>query len=257
MNPVSIVIPVRIESREREENLRCVVSHLLQLPFVHVDILEADQERRLTDISHERICYCFIADNENVFYRTRYLNVLLKNAEYSIVGVWDTDILVSPEQLIKAIEFIRQGYVFCFPYNGEFRLLNSHESDLVRSDSKNLKESAGSLLMKRPSVGGAFLVNKEKYLSAGGENEGFYGWGPEDIERVKRLEILEYPIARTEGPCYHLFHPRQSSGRETNEEKRMIYNKKVLLDICKRTKEELEFAIRNRTDGFSYMDRWS
>lgn len=36
----------------------------------------------------------------------------------------------------------------------------------------------------RPSVGGAFLVNRKVYLKAGGENEHFYGWGPEDTERV-------------------------------------------------------------------------
>ncbi|MFK2316233.1 hypothetical protein ACIXP9_07595 [Bacteroides fragilis] len=34
----------------------------------------------------------------------------------------------------------------------------------------------GHRLIGRPSVGGAFLVNKTKYLETGGENEGFYGW---------------------------------------------------------------------------------
>lgn len=62
--------------------------------------------------------------------------------------------------------------------------------------------------MGRPSVGGAFLVNKTKYLETGGENEGFYGWGPEDVERVKRLEILELPIARTKGALY-IHHERK------------------------------------------------
>ena len=33
------------------------------------------------------------------------------------------------------------------------------------------------------------------YLRAGGENEAFYGWGPEDAERVKRLEILDHSFA--------------------------------------------------------------
>ena len=44
------------------------------------------------------------------------------------------------------------------------------------------------------SVGGAFLVNKNVYIKYGGENQHFYGWGPEDAERCKRMEILGLPI---------------------------------------------------------------
>ena len=37
-------------------------------------------------------------------------------------------------------------------------------------------------------------------------NEHFYGWGPEDAERVRRMEILGYPVGvNTEGPLYHLW----------------------------------------------------
>jgi hypothetical protein len=62
--------------------------------------------------------------------------------------------------------------------------------------------------MGRSSVGGAFIVNKQRYLKGGGENENFYGWGPEDAERLKRMEILEEPTQRIEGPLFHLHHPR-------------------------------------------------
>lgn len=43
MEPISIVIPVRIDSTERKENLHCVLQYLLQTPFIYIDILEADQ----------------------------------------------------------------------------------------------------------------------------------------------------------------------------------------------------------------------
>ena len=35
MPPVSIVIPLRIESTEREANLHCVLQYLLRSPFVY------------------------------------------------------------------------------------------------------------------------------------------------------------------------------------------------------------------------------
>ena len=45
------------------------------------------------------------------------------------------------------------------------------------------------------SVGGAFLVNRVSYMEAGMENERFYGWGPEDVERVVRWDTLGYQIS--------------------------------------------------------------
>lgn len=40
-------------------------------------------------------------------------------------------------------------------------------------------------LMGRPSVGGAFIVNKQRYLKGGGENENFYGWGQKMLNVLK------------------------------------------------------------------------
>lgn len=256
IDPVSIVIPVRIDSLEREENLRYVLSFLLQSPFVHIDIIEADSEQRFHYPLHDRIRYRFIPDDESVFYRTHFLNLLLINAEYPIVGVWDTDIIVQQTQLAEAIEVIENGNVMSFPYNGEFRLLNKDESVLIRNGSEVLSSSSGTLLMRRPSVGGAFFVNKEKYLLAGGENEGFYGWGPEDVERVKRMEILEHPIGRVKGHCYHLYHPRIAE-TGVNHEKKITQNQRTLLDTCNKTKEELTLLIKNHLGVFSYIKKWT
>ncbi|WP_303010561.1 galactosyltransferase-related protein [uncultured Bacteroides sp.] len=256
IDSVSIVIPVRIDSVERKENLRYVLWYLLQSPFVHIDIIEADSEQRFHCPLHNRVRYRFIQDVETVFYRTHFLNQLLINAEYPIVGVWDTDIIVQQKQLVEAIEMIENGNVMSFPYNGEFRLLNKDESTLIRNGSKVLSLSSGVLLMRRPSVGGAFLVNKEKYLLAGGENEGFYGWGPEDIERVKRMEILGHFVGRVKGPCYHLYHPRVAE-TGVNHGERTMQNQKVLLDTCNKTKEELTSLIKKHIGVFSYMKSWT
>ncbi len=88
------------------------------------------------------------------------------------------------------------------------------------------------------AVGGAFLVHREMYLNCGGENEHFYGWGPEDSERVKRMEILEYIPYRTEGPLYHLYHPRGKNSFFFDEQKELS-NRKELLKICSMDKATL------------------
>ena len=74
-----------------------------------------------------------------------------------------------------------------------------------------------------------FIVNKHKYLKAGGENENFYGWGPEDAERFKRMEILEGAVERVDGPLFHLHHPRGINSTFGNDER----DKKNLFEFIK------------------------
>ncbi|MCD7936443.1 MAG: hypothetical protein LUG98_06250, partial [Tannerellaceae bacterium] len=112
----------------------------------------------------------------------------------------------------------------------DFKILNNYSAEIYN-------------MYSRRSVGGAFLVDKQKYLDVGGENEYFYGWGPEDMERVKRLEILELPYSRTNGPLYHLFHPRLANSDFFNKE-RELANRKELLKICSMNKLQLSEYIK-------------
>lgn len=236
---VSIVIPLRVDNPERAENLRFILSLLLQQTEVSVDILEADTEQRFyLSETCERLRYRFVKDDDPVFYRTRYLNILLRSAKFPIAGIWDTDVIIPPVQLREAVGRICSGCVMCFPYDGRFIFLNEAMSDRIRKDVSVLEKVDATSIGMRPSVGGAFLVNRVAYLRAGGENEAFYGWGPEDAERVKRLEILELPITRVKGPLYHLHHPRGiNSGFDMGERDKR--NLEALLATCGRSKAEM------------------
>ena len=88
------------------------------------------------------------------------------------------------------------------------------------------------------AVGGAFIVNKEVYLQAGGENEHFYGWSHEDSERVKRMQILDLPIFRAQGPLFHLYHPRKENSWYGSEDLE-LRSQKEFLRICGMTQVEL------------------
>lgn len=248
MEPISVVIPIRIESKERKENLCCTLKYLLQSNFVYIDILEADRERQFYYMPHKHIRYRFIKDNKSVFHRTHYLNLLLKDAIYPIVGVWDADVLLPEQQVISAIECINKGAIMCFPYDGNFCFIGEMESKAVRTNIENLQYNQNLYWKGKPSVGGAFLVNKEQYLNVGGENEGFYGWGHEDVERVKRLEILDLPIKRVHGPLFHLYHT------STIYLEGYQHNQKVLLNTCKMEKEELIYVLKNHIGVFSYLN---
>ena len=107
----------------------------------------------------------------------------------------------------------------------------------------NCKEGNLIPLLGRPSVGGVFIINKQRYLQAGGENENIYGWGPEDAERVKRMEILEEPVERVSGPLFHLYHPRGINSTFGYDE-RDRNNVNELIKVCRMSTEELRKYIQ-------------
>jgi len=82
-------------------------------------------------------------------------------------------------------------------------------------------------------------VNKERYLTAGGENENFYGWGPEDTERRERISNLRLKISRVAGCSYHLHHPRGVNSYFSSRE-RAIESLREYFKICRMDQHELE-----------------
>jgi predicted glycosyltransferase involved in capsule biosynthesis len=81
---------------------------------------------------------------------------------------------------------------------------------IEKKDLKVLKQTTSlhKPLYTPGPVGGAFMVNRRRYIEAGMENEHFYGWGPEDRERYIRWYKLGYKVGRIKGPLYHLYHTR-------------------------------------------------
>ena len=125
---VSFVIPVRVDSPERAQNLDLVVEQLMALKDsirMEIRILEADEHPHYElKISDEHIHKTFVRDASPVFHRTKYLNRLMQEAEGAIVGIWDTDVLLPKEQILEAVDAIRKGNaVMSFPYDGRFYML--------------------------------------------------------------------------------------------------------------------------------------
>ena len=242
---VSFLIPLRIDSEERSQNLDAVLAQLCDIKEADIWILEADQKPRYQlKMKSSRIHYLFVEDLNPVFHRTRYLNRLLHETDSDIVGIWDTDVILSQNQIRTALEAIKEGKaIMAFPYDGFFCMLNSKLSNHYRSEPSislledNFKKRSNLWCIY--SVGGAFLVNRKQYLQAGGENENFYGWGPEDLERVKRMEILDMPIYRATGALYHLYHPRKENSYYSSNESIEFHNRQEFLKICSMTKKEL------------------
>lgn len=83
-------------------------------------------------------------------------------------------------------------------------------------------------------------MNRIIYLNCGGENKNFYGWGPEDAERVHRVEILGYSVSWVSGgPLFHLYHPRSYNSWYISEEQG-AKNRNEFVRVCNMSRQELE-----------------
>ena len=175
----------------------------------------------------------------------------LRKAKTKAVGIWDTDAFLPPEQILEAFRIIQSGKtIMSFPYDGRFHMLTEDQSSIFENHISYEEINFicdNKLIPHGPySVGGSFCVNKDLYLHFGGENEHFYGWGPEDIERVKRIEILGYEIFRVAGKLFHLFHPRNENSHYYNKNTEFA-NRSEFVKISSMTKEEL----------LSYIETWN
>lgn len=240
----TFIIPVRIDSHQRELNLDFLLERLSSIENINIFICEADLEPLYkVKKEYDNVSYFFYQDPSPVFHRTKYLNIMIKKSMNEIVAIWDTDAFVLNSQINKAINEIRIGNaVMSFPYDGHFYMLSPEDSNAcIQTGSFDfLHDKLDQLFLPHGphSVGGAFIINKHMYLEAGGENENFYGWGPEDVERVMRMEILGLPITYTKGPLFHLYHPRMKNSKFTND-KLEIRNRSEYLKICSMDQSEL------------------
>lgn len=234
----TFVIPLRVDSPERVSNLNTVLALLLIDFETNIIILEADSTTRYTlPTWATNVSYHFIHDDNAIFHRTKYINLLLKLSTTKYIGIWDTDVIVLPSQIYESVCHLRkQLAIMVFPYSGKFYSLNYSLSEIFRQNLcygfMQRIELSLPLQYGYHSVGGAFLVNKEKYLYAGGENENIYGWGPEDMERVKRLETLDFNVIRIPGSLFHLWHPIFVNSRPANMEISRK-NRKEFIQTCK------------------------
>ena len=241
-NELTVVVPIRIDCRERKENLDTVIHFFLNNTVAKIIVLEADKEQLYHyPISDSRLSIHFVEDDDPVFHRTRYLNQLLKMSETDIVGIWDADVILKTSQIIDAVNAVRNSATLCYPYDGRFIYLDQNQSEQARKNSVSFlnehSETGMQLSLVRPIVGGAFLVNRQRYIQSGGENENFYGWGQEDSERHKRMEILGEPVCRIAGEIFHLYHPRGANSLPIGDLERN--NIQGFLNICKMDKEQL------------------
>jgi glycosyltransferase involved in cell wall biosynthesis len=213
LTDVTFVIPLRIESQQMIRNTDTVINYIGYHFNTSIYILEADEvQRYFPCYSKGNIRYLFIEDRSEAFHRTKWINRLISMATTPYIAVWDADAIAPPGQVLESVQKLRaEEAVMSLPYDGRFYSCDKVSCDLFKKylDIQVLlkRTPVMSLIHGYHSVAGAYIVNKEIYLNTGGENENFFGWGPEDTERIKWMEIMNLAIHYSPGVMFHLWHP--------------------------------------------------
>ena len=243
ISDVSVILPLRVDFAERLTNITANLDYLLQNTNAKVFVLEADATQKGAELNHYDISYRFIKDDAPVFHHTHYRNEMIKTCTTPYIAVWDIDVVTPLDQLQLAVDKLRsKEALVSWPYDGICynmpqevgnKFIASGNIETLISHKKNSSHLFGGF-----SNGGIFLVDREKYIKIGMENERIYGWGPEDLERLKRITILGLPVFRVRGDLYHLWHPRGLS-RMNVDPKREAMCYREYLKVCSYSREEL------------------
>jgi hypothetical protein len=170
------------------------------------------------------------------------------------VGIWDADVIIEHEQIIDALQHLRQNqYDVAYPYDGDFcdmsDLIRNHY--LVHRDLDFLKANQGKMQLLYQvegvigAVGGAVFVRTEQYRFSGMDNEEFYGWGLEDGERYYRWLCFDFRIYRSKGCLFHLTHTRDAN-QSKSLKSHMQKARHDMNEIVNYTKEELYERFANK-----------
>lgn len=247
---LTFCIPIRIDSPQRLRNLCSVLRFYSSCTNAKFMVYEADSSRKLFGIENiPNLDYVFIKDDNRIFHRTKLLNMMMSEATTKYAGIWDSDAVSPIEQIHMALECLRANKTLAmvYPFDGKFWNVSDYFADLFYAslDIRLITDypQPKQLLYGYHAVGGAFIVNIPVYKQYGWENEYFIGWGPEDAERYRRLEILGNTPIKIKGDLYHLEHPRGinsgNSDRDLSLSTRMEYAK-----VCSMERKELLSYVR-------------
>jgi hypothetical protein len=219
---LSFLIPVRIDSQDRLNNFRRCLQYLVNYAPYNIIILEDSDNPVLPNIikninlNGASVDYNFSYNPNELFHKTKLLNILSQKAKTSVIVNYDTDILLNPEAYKFCYNLIvNDNYDLIYPFGkGEFLLNVRNNSDIGYCDWSDVKEC--DLELKICNHGLCQFLNRHQYIKNGGMNENFVSYGPEDWELGYRFKKLELKISWINSYIVHFDHFRGTNSSQSH-----------------------------------------
>jgi len=255
LKDVTFIIPVRIESEDRMRNVITVLCYLLSNFDTNIILKEVDNHSVFKQYCLPQITEYLDGDlsgfkhifeqqdpDDPMFYRMRYLNEMIYQADTEIISNYDADVLLPLSSYIESQRLIMSGeHDVVYPYGKGLWQKKIYTTDETVSEFLS-NDCDFSVLEKKfdpdnAESGHVQFIRKSVYVEAGMENENFISYSPEDKERIHRFCLMGYNVGRIDDTVYHLEHVRTPNSWLTNphmQENFNLWNQLQLLN-----KEEL------------------
>lgn len=203
---VSVVFPYRGTTEDRKRAFRYVYDHMESM-LPGAEIVVAD-------------------DGSPTFSRAGSRNKGVREAANDIVVVCDADSIPQERPILEAIESAYDNRLH-LPYTHFLSLTREHSAKVLKDGAR--PRASKPQFVSTNSVGGVLVMTKEAYFAVGGQDEGFEGWGGEDVAFAFACEALLGPHVRHSGHLYGLWHEsdmdQQSKQYKTNIERQNLYKR--------------------------------
>lgn len=251
LTDVTFIIPIRVESYDRKTNAQLSLQYLCKYFKTNIIILEHDTVPKVPEILdginkfETKINYHFLKSNDEIFHRTKFLNMMLNIVTTPVVVNYDVDILLMLETYTKCRDLIITGHDLVYPYflgNSQHQVLYSGRDKLIDTlDLTTLTDTDTNI--NRSEFGHCQFFNTKSYIAGGMENEGFISYAPEDQERGYRFKKLGYKVMWSDDFVYHVEHTRGINSTRSNP--MMLHNTELFNEIKLLSKEQLTDYYKN------------
>lgn len=244
LKDTTFMIPLKVDSTERKKIINLVLCYIFKHLDTNVIICEEGKNAIFPQIMrHEwskKLTYIFRKSDDDLFHKTKNLNIMVKKATTPIIVSQDSDVVFYPQQYQMAAQLIRGNVVdFAYPFDkANHNIPTKFHNQFGLTLSLLGIEPHIKFEHPSPPPGGCFFMNRTKFIEAGMENENFVSWGPEDVERRDRLSRLGYRITSTDGKLFHFEHPRTFNSDTTNP--RFAKNEEEYNKILKMPPDQLK-----------------
>lgn len=245
----TFIIPLRIESSDREFNFDFIIRHLCNNLKTNIIIHENDSTAKVKDLLNKintnqcSVNYIFEHNDNTTFHRTKMLNEMLSIVKTSVVVNYDIDVFMHPQTYLDAYKkIIEEDYDLVYPYqHGSVRwaaYLLKRTPDLhIYTDIQK-----SNAMLVPTDCGHCQFFKTDSYRQGFMENENYVSWSPEDQERKYRFITLGYKVCWIDTDVYHIEHSRGVNSCMENphifeaaelHKKLIIMNKSELIEYYK------------------------
>lgn len=198
---------------------KLMASYMLKTDF-GVDILRNPEY--VQDILNRVKVIVSPRKKNELFHRTKYLNMMLNEVDTEYVCNHDADTILSSHGLLTSMSYLRLGTAdVVYPYERgiktQKRIFFKEASPpgplntlIFTGDMSVILHDIHGMMSWPAAYGQSIIFKTSSYKSMGGENENFISWGAEDLERYSRAIKLGLTVSRVDAPIVHIEHPRGS-----------------------------------------------